>query len=170
MLEAIWWATYVALWILVLLEAMVILALTRQVGLLHLRVGAAGARIGNSGPELGERAPETRSYDLNSGRQVTLGTPTGKSTMLVFISPDCSSFDGLMAGVVALSQLERDTEFIIVSDSTNERVNREFIQRHGLNTLVFIVSPEITEEYRIGGFTLCSTSRFRRHCTDKGLG
>ncbi len=151
MLEGIWWVSYVGLWILVLLEAMVILTLTRQIGLLHLRVGAAGARIGNSGPELGERAPEIRTYDLNSDQMVTLAAPLGKSTMLVFISPGCSSCDGLMPGVVALSQHEHDTEFILVSEVTNKVLNRKFIERHRLNSIKFIADPKVTEQYRIGG-------------------
>ncbi len=153
MLEGIWLVSYVALWILVFLEAAAILALARQVGLLHLHIRPAGALMANSGPELGERAPQIAAHDLNNnGQPVALGVFAGKSTLLVFISPGCSSCDELMPGVMALQQHEqKTTDIILVSDITNERVNQEFIERNRLQRIKYIISPETTEEYRIGG-------------------
>jgi methylamine dehydrogenase accessory protein MauD len=150
-MAGLWLISYIALWAFVILEAVVILALMRQVGLLHLRLGATGARLGNTGPELGERAPEITGYDVNSGRSVKLSHSIGKSTMLVFISPGCSSCDDLMPGVVALDHHEKDTNFIVVSDLADDRANREFIKRDHLNGIQFIANPKIVDDYHIGG-------------------
>lgn len=151
-MEGIWLWSYLALWGVVLFQTLLLFALMRQVGLLHLRVRPIGAMMGNSGPELGARAPEIVTHDFNSGRPVTLGTSVGKSTLLVFISPGCPACGELMPGLVALQLHEqKTTDIILVSDIMDERPNREFIERYRLNKTKYILSSEITEEYRIGG-------------------
>ena len=48
----------VVLWILVLVLSAVVLALVRQLGVLHERIAPAGALMLNRGPAVGEPAPE----------------------------------------------------------------------------------------------------------------
>jgi hypothetical protein len=51
-----WWATaFVALWLLVAALCVVVVALARQVGTLHLRLGPRGAlEMDDEGPPLGD--------------------------------------------------------------------------------------------------------------------
>src|SRR6266700_2838910 len=81
-----WWtASYVALWLLVGALALLVVALARQVGTLHLRLGPRGAlEIDTEGPPLGE-APEPIVARDADGRPVSLGGP-GRAQLLPFVS------------------------------------------------------------------------------------
>jgi hypothetical protein len=66
----------------------VVVALARQVGTLHLRLGPRGAlEIDTEGPPLGE-APPPRPAELESGGRVMLGGP-GTPRLVLFVSPTC---------------------------------------------------------------------------------
>lgn len=77
-------AALIALWILVLVLALVVVALLRQVGMLHERLGPVGALMLPGGPEVGQ---ETPAFELEAidGRAVRIGVRrTG--------DPPCCSF------------------------------------------------------------------------------
>ena len=80
----------VILWIVVIVLALVVLALARQVGILHERVAPAGALMPTSGPKVGELTEAMSIADIN-GRAVTVGGPNagGMNTLIMFISPTC---------------------------------------------------------------------------------
>jgi methylamine dehydrogenase accessory protein MauD len=86
-----WWAaSYVVLWFLVLGLCVVVVALARQVGTLHLRLGPRGAlELDDEGPPLGEAPVPIDVTDL-FGKEISIGGP-GKSQMLLFVSPTCRS-------------------------------------------------------------------------------
>src|SRR5687767_6341449 len=71
-----WWAfAFVVLWLLVVVLCIVVIALARQVGTLHLRLGPRGAlEIDDEGPALGEPLPsvDARAAD---GSSLVLGGP-----------------------------------------------------------------------------------------------
>ena len=84
-----WWAvSYVVLWLLVGALTLLVVALARQIGTLHLRLGPRGAlEIDTEGPPLGEslRAMELSDAD---GRPVHVGGP-GSPQLLLFVSAGC---------------------------------------------------------------------------------
>ena len=84
-----WWtAAFVAQWALLVVLCVVVVALARQVGTLHLRLGPHGAlEIDTEGPALGEALPpvEVRGAD---GRSLILGGAGGRRLVL-FSSPSC---------------------------------------------------------------------------------
>src|SRR5437588_6463583 len=84
-----WWtASYVVLWLLVGALALLVVALARQVGTLHLRLGPRGAlEIDTEGPPLGEAPEPIVSRDAD-GRTVSLGGP-GRAQLLLFVSAGC---------------------------------------------------------------------------------
>ena len=55
----------VLLWIAVLVLGALVLALLRQIGVLHERVAPAGALVSQRGPVVGERAPVLEVTDWN---------------------------------------------------------------------------------------------------------
>lgn len=131
-----WWAAaFVVQWILVVMLCVVVVALARQVGTLHLRLGPRGAlEIDSEGPPLGE-APPPRSVRLDGGEQTILGGP-GAARLVLFVSPTCSicqevkpsvpaaaSSAGLAAQLVHDPDAERmwnvpGTPFAVVMDPT----------------------------------------------------
>jgi hypothetical protein len=84
-----WWtAAFVAQWILLVVLCVVVVALARQVGTLHLRLGARGAlEIDTEGPPLGEplQTVDARAAD---GSSLVLGGP-GRRRLVLFSSPTC---------------------------------------------------------------------------------
>src|ERR1700693_5719908 len=80
----------IVLWAVVLALLLIVLALVRQLGVLHERIAPAGALMLNRGLNVGERVPLMEVEDLE-GQALRVGAPRtdGKSTLLVFVSPTC---------------------------------------------------------------------------------
>ena len=95
------------LWVLVVVLALVVLALARQVGILHERVAPAGALQPIEGPKVGEVTEPMKLRDLD-GRQVTIGgpDPNGLATLVLFISPTCPVCKSLVPTVKSLAKTE----------------------------------------------------------------
>ena len=96
-----WWAAaFVAQWILVVTLAVVVVALARQVGTLHLRLGPRGAlEVDTEGPALGEAPPAMPAIDAG-GTRVLVGGP-GSARLVVFSSPTCPICREVVPGVSA---------------------------------------------------------------------
>ena len=91
-----WLVAFVALWILVVILGVVVLALVRQVGILHVRLRPAGAQPAGEGPAVGERlpiAPVTLAGPLPPGR-----------ALLLFTSPSCAICAELQPAVAAFDR------------------------------------------------------------------
>src|SRR3712207_8950825 len=80
-----WWlVSYVVLWALVVVLGVMVVALARQIGTLHLRLGPRGAlEMDDEGPPLGEAPPVTEVTTID-GEAITVGGPgpDRKSTRL----------------------------------------------------------------------------------------
>ena len=86
--EGWWLVSFAVLWALVLVLSVVMVALARQIGTLHMRLGPRGAlEIDDEGPALGE-APEVATLTDLNGREITIGGP-GAAQLLLFVSPGC---------------------------------------------------------------------------------
>ena len=83
-----WWAfAFVVLWLLVVVLCIVVIALARQVGTLHLRLGPRGAlEIDDEGPALGEPLPSVEAAAAD-GARVMLGG-AGRPRLVLFASRD----------------------------------------------------------------------------------
>jgi hypothetical protein len=84
-----WWtAAFVAQWVLLVVLCVVVVALARQVGTLHLRLGPRGAlEIDTEGPALGEALPSVEARAADGG-SLLLGGP-GVRRLVLFSSPTC---------------------------------------------------------------------------------
>jgi len=84
-----WWTVaFVAQWVLLVVLCVVVVALARQVGTLHLRLGPRGAlEIDTEGPALGEPVPPVEARGADGG-SVVVGGP-GVRRLVLFSSPTC---------------------------------------------------------------------------------
>lgn len=103
-----WWAaSYVVLWLLVVVLCVVVVALARQIGTLHLRLGPRGAlEMDDEGPPLGEAPEPVDAADID-GRAVTIGGP-GEAQVLMFVSPGCMLCEQVLPSLPAIA---RDNDF-----------------------------------------------------------
>ncbi len=80
MTGSVWIVSYVMMWAAVLVLGVTVVALLRQIGVLHLRVAPMGVHFAGEGPELDEPAPV---IDLD------VDYAEADLTLLAFTSPTC---------------------------------------------------------------------------------
>lgn len=116
-MEGWWAASYVALWLLVIVLAVIVVALARQIGTLYLRLGPRGAlEMDAEGPALGSTAPRVELTALD-GRAIRIGGG-GRAQLLLFVSPGCHICEQVLPGVGALEKL--GVAPVVVSDQDAE--------------------------------------------------
>lgn len=140
----------VVLWVLVLALAAVVLALTRQLGVLHERIAPAGALMLNRGLTVGEQAPVLEVTDLDGGvHQVGLARGDGRSTLLLFVSPSCPVCKTLLPAVLSSRRDERGWLDVILASDGNAAEQREFVHRQGLQGVPYVVSAALGLAYQV---------------------
>ncbi|MGH2734390.1 MAG: methylamine dehydrogenase accessory protein MauD [Actinomycetota bacterium] len=124
-MEGWWAASYVALWFLVAALCVVVVALARQIGTLHLRLGPRGAlEIDQEGPALGEGRPPLETSDIE-GRAVTIG---GSAQLLLFVSPGCTVCERVLPSVAAVGQAF-EIEPLVLTDADAEETRLDFAHK-----------------------------------------
>jgi methylamine dehydrogenase accessory protein MauD len=133
------------LWVVVIALALVVLALARQVGVLHARLGPVGALALAGGPETGEPAPQVDAESLD-GRSVRIGG-AGPRTLLVFLAPSCPVCRTLLP---LLRSLAREPGLRVVLASDGARPEHEsFVQEHRLSDLPYVLSEPLGLAFRV---------------------
>jgi len=138
------------LWIATLALAAVVVALVRQIGVLHERVAPAGALMGRAGPRLGEPAPRFDLADW-SGRPCRLGgiDAEGRSTLLVFVSPTCPVCKTMLSILDSVQHGEgRRMRLVLASDGAPEE-HEAFVREHGLGARAYVLSTELGLAYAV---------------------
>lgn len=99
-MSGVWLASYVVLWLLVLVLGFLLAGALRQLGLLQLRLGDdPGALITDTGLERGVEAPDFSAVDSESEELVTLSELPAVPRLVVFASPGCLSCRELIPGL-----------------------------------------------------------------------
>lgn len=137
----------ILLWAIAIALSVTVLALARQIGLLHERSAPLGAMVTDNGPEIGDKAP-TFQLDDFSGKRVEIGSVQHRDTLLVFLAPSCPMCNKLLPTMRALGR-EEHLDVIIVSDGAREDHER-FLRKHQIDNIPYVVSAEIGIGYRIG--------------------
>lgn len=126
-----WWAAaFVMQWILLAVLGVVVVALARQIGVLHLRLGPLGAlEVDDEGPPLGE-APPARSARDRAGVAVHVGG-AGRQRLLAFVSETCPICERVLPSLPAAADAF-GLELQVVSD-------RELERAYGVPGVPFVV-------------------------------
>jgi methylamine dehydrogenase accessory protein MauD len=140
----------IVLWVVVLALLVVVLALTRQLGVLHERITPVGALMLNKGLTVGERAPTVEVQDL-AGVNLSVGSPRsdGKSTLLLFVSPTCPVCKSLLPIVKSSGKDERNWLDIILASDGNLDEHREYVRANGLSNVPYVVSAPLGMTYQV---------------------
>jgi methylamine dehydrogenase accessory protein MauD len=115
-----WWAaSYLVLWLLVLTLAVVVVALARQIGTLHLRLGPRGAlEIDDEGPPIGEAPAPIDTLDVY-GKPLAIGGP-GSAQFLMFVSPGCRVCAEVLPSLPVVAETGDLTPIVITEEETSE--------------------------------------------------
>lgn len=139
------------LWLVVLALAVTVLALARQVGVLHERVAPLGAMTTPTAIEIGDRAPELDLVDLE-GRPVHLGgrRADGRSQLLLFVSPVCPMCKKLMGAVRSFARSERQAVSLVLVGDGEREAHRALAAEHGIQDLPMVLAPLVGMQLGIG--------------------
>ncbi|MBV8784348.1 MAG: methylamine dehydrogenase accessory protein MauD [Gammaproteobacteria bacterium] len=137
------------LWVLVLVLAGVLLAVVRQLGVLHERIAPAGALMLRRGLEVGESGPRLEVTDLQ-GRTHQIGAgQAGRSTLLLFVSPTCPVCKTLLPAVKSSGRHERDWLDVILASDGDLEEQQAFVRSQGLEAIPYVVSPALGLAYQV---------------------
>ena len=119
----------VILWIVVVVLALLVFALTRQVGILYERVAPAGALQPNNGPKVGELSEPMEITALDGSREVIGGeSSAGLATFVLFISPTCPVCKSLVPTAQSLIKSEsKRMRLVFASDGAETEAD---LQQH----------------------------------------
>lgn len=108
MIERLATASYVGLWLVVVIQAIVLLELLRQIGILRQRMPPEpGALLTDEGLPRGATAPSFTVHDVETGAIIPHLRDRSRMTLLVFLSPSCA---GCHALAPELRRFARDYE------------------------------------------------------------
>src|SRR6202522_4533623 len=140
----------VVLWVVVASLLVVVLALMRQLGVLHERIAPVGALMLNRGLAVGDKAPVLDVPDLN-GATMRIGESRadGKSTLLLFVSPTCPVCKSLLPIVKSSGKDERDWLDVILASDGDPDEHREFARVNGLTGVPYVVSAPLGMTYQV---------------------
>ncbi len=89
--NAVFFVSYGVLWVVVLLQVALILALARLVGqLMSRRFPTSGARVIDPGPDIGMTVESWEGSDL-AGNPVSLQFPRQRALFLLYVAPHCTA-------------------------------------------------------------------------------
>ena len=146
-MEGWWTASYIVLWLLVVVLCLVVVALARQIGTLHLRMGPRGAlEMDDEGPPLEEAPPPVDVVALND-QALSVGGP-GHAQLLLFVSPGCHLCEAVLPSLGAVSEVGEMMPLVITDADKNETQSAYGDKR--LRAPV-IPSQKLAQAYRVPG-------------------
>lgn len=126
---SVWITSYVLLWVLVLVLAFSVVALLRQVGVLHARLHPLGVHFAGEGPELGAVATPVHGLDYGAS----------ELTLLAFTSPTCEVCESLRPSLAAIGREYDDVQLQILD--LDDRTRATF-DRFNVRSTPYVVAVD----------------------------
>jgi len=138
------------LWVLVIALALIVLALVRQLGVLHERISPVGALMLAKGLKVGELAPALAVTDL-AGQPLTIGgtRADGRTMLLMFVSPTCPVCKALLPVLKSSRKSEQGAVDIVLASDGEEAAQQTFVREHGLGVFRYVVSAPLGISYQV---------------------
>jgi methylamine dehydrogenase accessory protein MauD len=135
-------------WLLIAGLTVALLAVARQVGVLHMRVAPAGALMPLAGPKVGEAAPTFDSLTIE-GQKVAIGKPLakGRRQLLMFVSPMCPICKELIPVAKSFVRDERLDVVFVGDDALADQ--KAMIAQFGLGGLPFVNGPDFGRAFNV---------------------
>jgi methylamine dehydrogenase accessory protein MauD len=141
----------IVLWIVVVVLALTVLALVRQIGVLHERVAPLGALSTKNAVEVGQASPQFDVIDL-AGRPLHIGgrSPDGRSQLLLFVSPSCPMCKKLLPVARSFERSERRGVALVLMGDGDRPSHEALIAEHRLQDVPFALAPIVGINLGIG--------------------
>ncbi len=138
----------VLLWITVLCLVLVVLALSRQIGVLYERVAPMGALTMDKGPAVGDEAPRFELPDLR-GQPIAIGGRRAHSQLLFFLSPSCPVCKKLLPILKSAARTESGWLRIVLASDGEMPEHLAFYQQAALQSFPYLLSTELGMKFQI---------------------
>lgn len=139
----------ILLWVAVIVLAVLVAALARQVGVLHERIAPAGALTLHQSVQIGE-APTPIELQRVGGGSITVGGQRqGRSQLLFFAAPDCPMCKGLLPILRSSAKAEADWLDVVLAGDGSESAYRAMAVEHGLGDTPLILSEALGRAYGV---------------------
>ncbi len=150
MLEALL-VSNIVLWILVVVLSLLVLALSRQVGILHERVAPAGALMPTNGPKVGELTQEISLKSIHDEALIIGGASTGNlASFILFISPTCPVCKSLVPTAKSLVNSEsRRMQLLFASDGDALEQHQRYAKDLDLGDYPYVLSEALGRAFEV---------------------
>lgn len=141
----------IILWLLVIVLALLVFALTRQVGILFERVAPAGALMPTSGPKVGELTEELALNSINGDALLVGGNnASGLASFILFISPTCPVCKSLVPTAKVLVKSEKDRmQLIFASDGDELDKHKTYVRDLELDNYPYVLSEALGRTFEV---------------------
>ena len=116
------------LWVAVLVLAVLLWAISRQVGVLFERVAPMGALVTDSGPPVGTPSPIFQLTGIQS-EPVQIGGEQATPSLVFFLSPTCPVCKKLLPVLKAVAHDERQHLRIVLASDGEAAEHLQFVQQ-----------------------------------------
>lgn len=139
----------ILLWAAVIVLAVLVAALARQVGILHERIAPAGALTLHQSVKVGE-VPTALELRTEGGGSVRIGGGgAGRSQLVFFAAPDCPVCKVLLPVVRSAAKAEADWLDVVLAGDGDARAYRSMAAQHGLEGLPLVLSEALGRSYGV---------------------
>lgn len=139
------------LWVYVVALGVIVLGLARQVGVLHQRIGPAGALMLSQSAKVGEKSPEFDLVTLDDQLlEVGKKMADGRSTLLMFVSPECPVCEQLIPALKSIGTDEARWLRLVFASDGDPQAHRVFRRKKGLGGFPYVLSAQLGMTYQVG--------------------
>lgn len=143
-------ASQIVLWIAVLLLGVICMALARQVGVLHQRIAPAGALTIRQALQAGDAAPQMTVSALDGTPVQIGGTRSGRSLLVLFLSPDCAICQSLLPSLRSAHSAERQwLDIVLASDGGSPDRHAAFVREKALTSFPYVLSESLGRAFGV---------------------
>jgi methylamine dehydrogenase accessory protein MauD len=139
----------VLLWAAVIILAVLVAALARQVGILHERIAPAGALSLHQKVNVGE-VPTSLELQTIAGGSIIIGGKRGSRSQLVFFAaPDCPVCKTLLPVLRSAAKAEADWLELVLAGDGEPNAYRAMVAQHGLEEVPLVLSEALGRAYGV---------------------
>ncbi len=158
----------IVLWLVVLALVVIVLALSRQIGVLYERIAPMGALMIDQGPKVGDASP-VMTLAAIAGGEVQVGVARARSHLLFFLSPTCPVCKKLLPILKSIRTAEKDWLDIVFASDGDLPEHLAFYRSAGLTDFPYVLSSELAIAFRVGKLPYAVLIDETGHVRAKGL-
>ncbi len=141
-MPTIFYVSYVAMWLLLIVLGILLLLVYRHFGLAALGTTEGVQR---DGLQVGEIAPPITGVNIH-GESIELAPQTGQMYLLAFVSPTCAPCAEVLPSIHQLATTNSDVQVVLVVDGARERVV-QLVENFDLHSSIICLAEGETGTY-----------------------